>query len=386
MKTDNRYRRCNESISLGRRLRLKNRLYFAPMGIDAAEHSGCASSELINFYEGIIAGGAGMVVLGNASIDSNTRLQVRGLCLHDDAHMAALRPLFVKGRRQQCEVVVQLQHYGAQGNTALSGGVLLSPSGVPCARAQGKDPGYRTVEMTLSNIATVRRQFVTAAGRAQLAGARMVQLQASNGYLLSSFISPYTNRRTDAYGGDPGRRMRLLCEVIADIRHAYPAMEVSVRLGIDDGLPEGGQRPELIAPQLAMLDQLDVAAIELSMTVGETFHQLLQPSDSVRARLANGIRVIRAATRLPLGFAGFVADLADAEKARAELGVDLVGMSRALFADNELILKTLQGRDHEIHRCRFDGNCFKDKSNAALDRVYCCVNPRYRRPSHIRYI
>lgn len=381
--TPPRFARVLQPLRLSAGLRLKNRIYFAPMGIDVAHEDGTASDEMTGFYRGIIAGGCGMVVLGNASIHPASRLHRRGLCLHDAAQARALAPLLRLGEDHDCPVVVQLQHYGAQGSATRSGGPLLSPSGVPCPRMAAADPGYRTVAMTRADIAEVTQQFVAAAGLARMAGARMVQLQASNGYLLSSFLSPHTNRRDDDYGGDPARRMRFLIEVVRAIRQAHPALAVSVRLGIDDCLPEGGQRPELLAPCLEMLEMAGAVAITCSMSIGQTFAAMLRYSPEANDRLRRGVATLRPATRLPLGFAGFVGSLAEAEAAMDLTGADFIGMTRALFADNDLVAKTVAGQP--VDRCRFDGNCFRDKGNPQLDRVYCCVNPKYLRPSHISY-
>ncbi len=379
------YPAMTATLRLTEQIRLKNRAYFAPMGIDVASDDGRATPELIDFYRNVIAGGAGMVVLGNATVDPASRLHQRGLCLYEDEHAEALRPLFELGRQHHCEVVVQLQHYGAQGSTQLTATELMSPSGIACQRMSKKDPDYKVVAMTQMDINRVKRHFVRAAGLVWQAGGRMVQLQASNGYLLSSFLSPYTNKRTDDYGGTGHKRMQMLCEVVHDIRQAYPELAISVRLGIDDGLSEQGQKPELIAPHLHRLEELGVAALTLSVSIGETFELLVDASDEARQRMASGVRLIRRYCSLPLGFAGLIDGLDSAEQARLELGVDLVGMTRALFADNDLINKSLAGQHQQIHRCRFDGNCFRDKSNPAAERVFCCVNPRYLRPDHIVY-
>lgn len=385
MHGDEQYSPLFRPFALGKGLTLKNRIFFSSMGVDTAESGGKASDHTIKFYQGIIAGGPGMVLLGNASISPSSRLQERGLGLHNDEHAEALRPLFQYGRAHDCEVAVQLQHYGAQGRMQSPDQPLLSPSGVVCPGMTSRQPGYKTVAMTLADIKNVRRLYVEAAQRAQQAGARMVQLQASNGYLLSSFLSPYTNLRHDKYGGSPAKRMRLLYEVVDDICTACPDLSLSVRLGIDDGFDDKGQYPALIAPEVQPLEKLGVASLSLSMTINETFHLLLRISEAARQRFYKGIATIREATSLPIGFSGFTGDLKQAEYVMQHLNVDLIGMTRALFADNDLIIKTQQGRYSDIHACRFEGNCMKDKANPELDQVYCCVNPKYMRPQHIRY-
>ncbi|WP_244613556.1 hypothetical protein [Methylosinus sp. Ce-a6] len=355
------------------------------MGIDMADETGGMSDELERFYRGIIDGGSAMVVLGNSSIDPSTRLHRRGLCLHDESHARRLAPLIAYGAARNCPVVVQLQHYGAQGSSR-SGQPLSAPSAPRNLRGSKLDSKSPTRRMGLDDIAAVRRQFTKAAVLAQRAGARMIQLQASNGYLLSSFLSPYTNRRRDAYGGSALRRARLLLEVIEDIQNATAgAIDVSVRLGIDDCLGSAGQEPHLLGEVVRELGRAGVAAIMCSMSIRETFHQMIHPTPHMRRQLTEGVRRIRAEATTPVGFAGFIATLDQAESLLAERVADLAGMSRAIFADNDIVTKSLAGDPGRVHACLYDGNCFRDKTNPALDRVYCCVNPKYKRPEHISY-
>ncbi|WP_338639774.1 NADH:flavin oxidoreductase [Burkholderia pyrrocinia] len=383
---ENRYSAALSPLRIGRMQMVKNRVYFAPMGIDLADKDGSLSESMMHFYEGMILGGCGMLVLGNSSIDSSTRLQSRGLCLHTAHHANRLAPVIAYGADHHCRVAVQLQHYGAQGKCLPTGAPLLSPSGVPCRRMQKIDPTYRVRTMDLADIAAVRAQFVRAACLARQSGADLVQLQASNGYLLSSFLSPHTNRRKDGYGGTPMRRARLLLEVIDDIRSATGnSLEISVRLGIDDCLGDTGQRPHLLHDVARALEQAGVVAIMCSISIGETFDRMMRPTPETRQLLLSGVRSIRSTVSIPIGFAGFVGSLSEIEALVADGTADLVGMTRALFADNDLILKSVAGQAHLINACRFDGNCFRDKSNPNLDRVYCCVNPNYRRPTHIKY-
>lgn len=374
------YPLTRQSITLGRHLNLKNRVYFAPMGIDLGRE-GCLTPQMLTFYKGIIDGGCAMVVLANSAVDASTRLHEGGLCLYEQRHAHHLAPLIDYGRENACPVVVQLQHYGSQGDLARSGGVLLAPS-----RAVGSRSRRGTRVMTHEDARSVCAQFAHAARLAQQAGARMVQLQASNGYLLSSFLSPYSNRRTDRYGGSPLRRARLLLEVMdAIVEATQGGIDISVRLGIDDCLGDKGQQPALLEQVVPALERAGVAALMCSAAIKETFHYMLRADPRVHAMLVHGVKHIRELTSLPVGFAGFTGSLAQAE-ALLELGVtDLVGMSRALFADNDLVNKSLQGKPGSVHACRFEGNCFRDKSNPQLDRVYCCVNDRYKRPASIRY-
>jgi 2,4-dienoyl-CoA reductase-like NADH-dependent reductase (Old Yellow Enzyme family) len=380
------FERCAEAMLLDGKFPLRNRIYFAPMGIDNADDDGSISEGMRRFYKDIIDGGCGFVILGNSAIDSETRLQGRGLCLFTPAHADALAPLIEYGNARGCPLVVQLQHYGAQGATTLTSSPLLSPSGVACGRMKRLDPNYRVRVMDQDDIDRTVRQFGRAARLVRSAGGRLVQLQASNGYLLSSFLSPYTNKRTDQYGGNQVNRSRLLLEVLDEIdRVTQGEVSVSVRLGIDDRVGPSGLQPMLLLDTVRMLEAKGVAFISCSVCIGETFNELVALTERTILDLQAGVKLIKAHTKVPVGFAGGVKSLDAAEDLLDRDICDLVGMTRAIFADNDIVRKSFSGQVDDIRQCRFDGYCFKDKSNPKAHRVYCCVNDKYRRPDAIHY-
>jgi 2,4-dienoyl-CoA reductase-like NADH-dependent reductase (Old Yellow Enzyme family) len=362
-------------------VRASNRFYFAPMGIDMAHGDGRFSDDLLTFYRGLLDGGCGMLILSNATISPLSRLHSRGLCLYDRAHAESLKVVFDLAANYDAVVGIQLQHYGGQGTTVLTGTPVWTPSGIPCKRASRLDPYYATHEMTIDDIRQVVREFGNAAALGRSAGARLIQLQASNGYLLGSFLSPYTNHRRDAYGGSDENRARLLMEVVAVVRQAIgDDAALTVRLGIDDRVGDAGLTPDKVSGTVRALEEAGIDALTCSMCIGETFGQFLTYSAELDRHLQASVKYVKSQTRLPVGFAGYVGDLHKAESLLVAGVADFIGASRALFADNDLITKTLAGREDEIHRCLWDGKCFADKSNPAYDRVYCCVNPKYRRP------
>jgi 2,4-dienoyl-CoA reductase-like NADH-dependent reductase (Old Yellow Enzyme family) len=365
-------------------LNARNRLYFAPMGLDLCGADGQPTPAFHALYGALMDGGCGFGFLGNASVDASSRYNGRGLKLTSAAHADALRPLFEVARRHAFPLGVQLQHYGPQGMPAQADGVLLSPSGVPSPSTLRKFPDARTVAMTDAQIHACIEQFATAARHAHDAGAPLIQLQASNGYLISSFLSPRTNLRTDAWGGSPLARARFLLAIVERIRAVTNgAAAVTVRLGIDDGLDDG-QRPEFLADVVAALEEAGVAAITCSIGVSETFRTFFGEQSLAFERSRHGCRFLKQFTRVPVGFTGSVADVATAERLIADGDADFVGFARAVLADNQLVAKELAGRADSVHRCQWDARCFRDKREPLADRVYCCVNPAYPRPDALQ--
>ncbi|MEF7612975.1 hypothetical protein V4F39_03560 [Aquincola sp. MAHUQ-54] len=360
-----------------------NRLFFAAMGVDLADHAGGMSEALDGFLDGLLGSGCGALVLSNASVSRDSILQPKGLRMVTAAHADAMRPFLQRAERAGVVAGVQLQHYGGQGTTTFTRGQpLWTPSGIGSKAVAKLDPRYRTKAMSVDEIHAVQQQFAAAAALCRGAGARMVQLQASNGYLLGSFMSRHTNRRTDGYGGSQPARNRMLVETVAAVRRALgDEIVLGVRIGIDDGLGPEGLVPDDLNEALPALEQAGADLFEASFYIADTFGQLAARTPEAIARLHGQVAAVRRRCRVPLGFAGYVDGLPHAESVLAAGVADMAGMARALFADNDLILKTVEGREHEIHRCLWDGKCFKDKYNPRFDRVYCCVNPKYLRPA-----
>ncbi len=362
--------------------KLKNRLFFAPMGLDLANRDGTFSDELLDFYGGIIDGGCGFLILSNASVSQDSILQPNGLRLFNETQALSLKKIVQRAQEAQTLVGVQLQHYGGQGVTTYTRGKeLLTPSAVPCATLKKKDSRYRVRVMTLEDIEIVKAQFAESSRLAELSGTKLIQLQASNGYLLGSFQSPATNLRADQYGGNTLARGRFLLEVIQAIRAKISSSTMlSLRLGVDDYLGDKGTVANDFETLIPMYEEAGIDLIEASICVADTFSVLTGDAPEVSALLHSATKTIKSFATVPVGFAGLVRSVEQAEEILANGVADFVEMARALFADNDLIIKSLDGRHDEINWCLWDGKCFKDKHNPRYQRVYCCVNPKYKRP------
>jgi 2,4-dienoyl-CoA reductase-like NADH-dependent reductase (Old Yellow Enzyme family) len=360
---------------------LSNRLFFPSMGVDLGDLDGTFSSRMEEFYDGIVASGCGLVVLSNATVSPDSVLQTHGLRLYEDRHIDALGRFCARAADRGVVVGIQLQHYGGQATTIHTKKPVLTPSGIPSPSSQRRDPAYQAKEMSLHDIDRVRSEFVHSARLALRAGARFVQFQASNGYLLSSFLSPRTNRRQDAYGGNPEKRARLLVEIVEEVRAILGrGVALGVRLGIDDCMGPEGLVAEDLKDVVPLLEDAGVDLLEASIATAETFSALFERTPEMELHFQQQVKKVKGYAKVPVGFAGFIDSVEKGEQLVAGGVADMIGMARALFADNDLILKTLAGREDAVHKCLWDGNCFRDKSNPAFDRVYCCVNPKYKRP------
>lgn len=363
-------------------VRLKNRVVFTAMGLDLADAEGRFSEQLAEFYAGIADGQVAAVILANSSVTSASRLHTGGLILEDQQQGDALKAFVHAVASKGCIPIVQLQHYGPQGSAELTNVPMLAPS-----IAVGTKPGIGELKSaSQADIDELVYLYRRAALLAESAGVQAVQIQAGNGYLLSRFLSPYSNQRTDCYGGDIWGRSRLVREIVEAVRNALkPTTAVSVRMNVDDCIAEGGISLDDVIACVSYFAAAKVDLIELTCCVKSSFRQLLSPSTEFLNRLRGNVQQVAQISSVPIAFSGGTASLREAEDL-LEAGVcDIIGFTRALFADNDLLPKTLAGAEDSIDRCRFDGNCFRDKSNPNAARVYCCVSRKYPRPAHINY-
>ncbi len=359
-------------IRFGAAMECANRLYFSSVGFDVCDERGRPLPAFFDIYESIIEGGCGFGFLGNASIDPQSQYTDRGLKLVSSDHAEDLRPLITLAKSRQRPLVIQLQHYGVKSVASEHG--ASRPKGDVTALSNAQIESYIT-------------QFCDAARLAMGIDAQAIQVHAANGYLLSSFLSPRTNRRSDRWGGSPLKRAELLLEILRRIRAlAAGKMAVFVRLQVDDGLGDDGLHVELLDEVIGAMESAGADAITCATGVAETFGKFLGDRDYTLGLTSAAARFLKARTRLPIGFAANLDSLSFAERLIGDGTADFVGFGRAIVADHQFPNKELANRLEAVNRCQWDSFCLRDKKEPLASRVYCCVNDAYLRPQHIQAI
>ncbi|WP_414440210.1 hypothetical protein [Burkholderia sp. 22PA0106] len=364
----NHFTNLTTPLAIGPRLILPNRMYFSSVGFDVCDATGRPLPEFLDIYASIMQGGCSFGFLGNSSVDPASQYTDRSLKLTSSSHADDLRPVFEAARRFGVALGVQLQHYGVHALAAGKGAVEGDVTSV----------SDEQIDQYIGH-------FCEAARQALLIGAPMLQIHAANGYLLSSFLSPRTNSRTDRWGGSPLGRARILLEIVQRVRAlAGNRAAIFVRLQIDDGFGEAGLQVEQLGGVVEALEEAGADAITCATGVAGTFGKFLGDRDYSLALSRNAVRFLKRATRLPIGFAANLDSLATAEAVVASGDADFIGFGRAIVADHQFVSKELSGRTAEVDRCRWDSYCLRDKREPLADRVFCCVNPRYLRPQLIQ--
>jgi 2,4-dienoyl-CoA reductase (NADPH2) len=350
-------------------VRARSRIVFAAHVTNLAE-DGLPGERLTAYVERRAAGGAGIVVLEEASVHESSHPYQRVLRGYDPAIVAGYRRLADRVHAAGAVVLAQLGHAGMQGTGHIRKQALWAPSPVP-------NPA--TLEMPkvmeAEDIEAVVRGFVLAAGHAMAGGLDGVEVNAGQHSLVRQFLSGLTNLRDDAYGGDPERRLRFAREVIAAVRRAVGDGGVlGLRLCCDELAPWAGIRPE-DAPELAAAltegtDYVSVVAGSI-YSVEETRAGLHRPPGYL-LELAAGVR--SALGGRPVLASGSLVDPFQAAAAIRDGRADACEMTRALIADPDLPNKLADGRGHEIRPCiRCNQDCMvRSAANAA---VSCIHNP-----------
>jgi 2,4-dienoyl-CoA reductase-like NADH-dependent reductase (Old Yellow Enzyme family) len=368
---------------------LPNRLFFPPLSLHWANTDGTVSDKLLKFYTDLAASGCGLIITGAAVVSKNSGAAAleddifhdRRMSITNDAYIPGLKRLFTEISRRGSVPAIQLYHTGRQAIS--SSGVRLAPSAVPSSLAQKFSLNYRIKEMDLYDIRKVQDDFVAAAVRSAEAGAKMIQLHCGHGFLLNQFLSNYSNRRIDEYGGSIENRTRFIVEIIRRIKKLIgDAALIDVRISANEFVENGliPQEYQIIGP---LLEAAGADIINVSFGVLETLTEFLSQKQETGIKNVESARLIKGFVKVPVGYAAFINSLDTAEYYLSEGYMDLVGMGRAQLADPYLMKKSIEDKENQIIKCIWDSKCLQDLINPALDMVYCSVNPDYKRPREL---
>lgn len=315
-------------------LRLRNRIVRSATYEKRADEDGFVTEELTALYEALAAGGSGLIITGNALVHPSGRAMPNMLSIHNDFYVPGLAELASAVHRKGGLIAIQLNHGGRQCPALLLGGERpLAPSEVP-------DPssGVTPRAMADAEIWDMVDAFADAADRARRAGFDAVQLHAAHGFLMSSFLSPHTNRRDDYWGGDEERRFHFAEEVLKAVRGAVGDFPVLIKMNCDDLLP-GGIEPAESARAARRLEASGLDAVEISGGMRESRVRAARPDvrgPEDEAYFRDSGRLFKESLRIPVILTGGMRTRAVMEKMLAGGYADLVGMSRPLIRQPDL--------------------------------------------------
>jgi 2,4-dienoyl-CoA reductase-like NADH-dependent reductase (Old Yellow Enzyme family) len=252
-----------ETLTLPNRTVIPNRIAKAAMEENMANAEHAPSAALMQLYRAWADGGAGLILTGNVMIDRRAMTGPGGVVLEDMSQLEAFRNWARIGRAKGAQVWLQLNHPGRQMMKNM-GQETWAPSAVPLDLGKHSKMFATPKAMTEPDIHEVIARFVNAARLGEQAGFSGVQIHAAHGYLVSQFLSPLTNRRTDRWGGVLENRARLLLDIVKAVRTAVsPDFSVAVKLNSAD-FQRGGFDADDAKCVVAMLNDRAVDLVELS--------------------------------------------------------------------------------------------------------------------------
>lgn len=325
---------------------LKNRIVMTPMGTNYGEQNGEMSFLHINYYEQRAKGGTGLLIVENASVDSpegsNGTTQLR---IDHDSYIPRLFKLSETVHKHGACIAIQINHAGASAQSARTNMQPVSASNIP-SKAGGEIP--RPLEK--EEILRIVKKYGEAAKRAQIAGFDAVEIHAGHSYLLSQFLSPITNKRTDEFGGSPENRARFAKMVIEEVRaQVGPFFPIFVRISADEFL-EGGNTLEDTLDYLQYFEK-EVDVFDVSCGLNGSIQYQIDANyleDGWRSYMAKAVKERYGKICITMGN---IRDPQVAEDILERGDADLIGMGRGLIADPEWVNKVSFGDEKEIRKC-----------------------------------
>lgn len=238
---------------------MKNRFVRSATHDGRADASGHVTQRLIDLYAGLAKGGVGTIITGLTNVTDIEKIVPGQMAIYNDSFIPEYQQLTDAVHQYNANIILQLVCNGAQ-NRSKNQGILWAPSAV-----ENEPAVAGATEMTKEDIRSMKDAFIKGALRAKKAGFDGVQLHVAHGYLLSRFLTPYFNRRTDEYGGNTENRTRVVVEICQEIREAvgtdYPIL---AKINCDDFMNEQGFTFEECQTVCKLLQEAGLSAIEIS--------------------------------------------------------------------------------------------------------------------------
>ncbi len=350
---------------------IKNRIVMPPMTTRLADQDGNVTDDTIAYYMARVRGGVGLITVEMASPQRAGRHRRRELGIFDDRFLPGLTRLTGEIHRGGAKASIQLGHGGGHTRRDICGETPVAPSAIPHPVFEVTNETIVPKEMTQADIDESIAAFAAAARRAQTAGFDCVEIHAAHGYLISQFLTPFENRRTDRYGGSLENRARFGLDILRAVKAAV-RIPVIFRISVDDyfpdGLPEADGKQVAVWAAQAGADALHIAAGHYRSLPSAA--RMIPPMEYPDATFLVYAADVKKQVRVPVIAVGRLGDPAMAADAVASGRADFVALGRTLIADPEWVQKLERGEP--IRRCLACNTCVNEMRGGTPLR--CVVN------------
>jgi 2,4-dienoyl-CoA reductase-like NADH-dependent reductase (Old Yellow Enzyme family) len=343
-------------------MELQNRFVRSATHEFMAEEDGTPTPRLGDLYEELAKNEVGLIVTGYSCVHPCGWSDAKQQGIYDDRFIDPYRKITDRVHSYRSRIVLQIVHGGRQADVSQEHPVPIAPSAV-------RDGHSSTIprEMTEEEILIVIEAFTQAAVRAKKAGFDGVQLHCAHGFLLSNFISPYTNRRTDRWGGSVENRARIVTEIVRRIKEETGGnFPILVKMNATDGFQPGTAKADLgltisqAVETAKLLEKAGVCAVEVSGGISEAGGVTIKTainSPAKEAYFKDYSKQIKSAVNIPVILVGGIRSLSVMEELLENGFADLISMSRAFISEPDLVLKLKSGRTEKA-RCVSCNLCF----------------------------
>jgi 2,4-dienoyl-CoA reductase-like NADH-dependent reductase (Old Yellow Enzyme family) len=352
-------------------LTLPNRAVMPAMGTGYGNPDGTVSDRLVQYLARRARGGVGLIVTEVCAVVPQGKGFLREIGAWSDNFLPGLESLAGAVHGEGGKIALQLHHAGRETFAAAAGGTPEAPSPLPSVILR-----QPCLEMSPDRIAEVIGAFAAVAARAEKAGLDAVEIHGAHGYLLTQFLSPFSNVRTDRYGGSEENRMRFVLEIVRAVRQAVSSrFPVLVRISADE-LIQGGYDLEFAKRLAPRLVSAGADAIHVSLGVYSTPGNLTIASMDTEAGFnLFRARAVKGLVNVPVIAVGRVNDPRLAARAIREGDADLVAFGRQHLADPDFLAKAREGRRDEIRWCVSCNQGCIERLMYEMKPATCTFNP-----------
>ena len=390
-----------------RETELKNRMMMSAMVTNYCGPEGEVTDRHMAYHRERAKGGVALIETEAAYVHPTGKGYASQLGVYKDELIPGLKRLVDTIHAQKAKAMIQLYHAGRRTSEALTGHEVIAPSAIACYDGDtppkwliiAKDSGGTVPkEMSVEDIRQMVGYFGSAARRAKEAGFDAVSIHAAHGYLVGSFISPFTNKRKDDYGGDIHGRCRFLLEILEEVRKEIGSLPIIVKINgeefLSGGISLGDAKDAAALIEKAGADAIIVSAGTVGLTEqGDPYKDFDRPPYTYLRTLPmctpRGVyrflaRGVKESVKIPVIAVGRI-NTPDTIREIMEKGdADMVALGRALLADPDFPAKMQQGKEEEIRTCiACNQGCFENLFSQRP--ITCMINPRSGREREWRF-
>ena len=369
---DSMLKKVFEPIKI-KNMNLKNRLVVSAMSSHLGREDGTPNEAVFAYLDAKVRGEWGLIFTEDLGVTQDAGCDPVVGSLWNDAQIPAWADLVQRIHAHGGVIAAQIYHAGRERTLKVWPIWPVAPSAI-------REPAMSYVprELTAEEIHGIVKAFADAARRCVLCGFDMVEIHGAHGYLVNSFMSAFSNHRTDEYGGSLLNRMRFPLEIVAAVRQAVgPDYPICFRMNTCDYV-EGGITLQESVVMAQLLEQAGVDVLHCSQGMYASKEHIIAPSYIPAGAYIQNTAAIKSAVRIPVIAVGRINDVLLAESVLTSGSADLVAMARASLADPELPRKAREGKLDDIIRCiGCDQGCTGEA--AVGGKVNCLVNPHTAR-------